>query len=323
MSNIDWRYPLAILFSLITLGILAYVLFPDNVGLAFLLGILPLIILGLGFRIITTHRISSLRHQLLQIIGTLEEFDLDEPKKVVFEKSPYQLFNELNERILELIERIRSNFRANRQFTQNASHELQTPLAIIKGHVEILLNAPRLGEKQATSLGVILQNTNRLARLNKALILLSKIENNRYSDFETVHIASIIEDVLDNFRDLLQIQEIQIEKNYHHNLEVEMSKTLAEILFTNLFQNAIRYNVAEGFIKIVLEKNKVTIANSGAVLKVAPETLFKRFKRQSEVEESLGLGLSIVQRICDLYDIKVEYLHQYGLHQLILTFPTQ
>lgn len=166
------------------------------------------------------------------------------------------------------------------------------------------------------------QNTNRLARLNHALILLSKIENNRYSDFETVDIATIIDEMLGNFKDLLQLQEIEVEKNYLNPISIEMGTTLAEILFVNLFQNAIRYNnVEEGFIKIKIEKQTVTIANHSEELYVPPETLFKRFKRQSDVEESLGLGLSIVKRICELYEIEVKYLHQAGLHQLLLKFP--
>ena len=176
-------------------------------------------------------------------------------------------------------------------------------------------------EKEVQSLGVILQNTNRLARLNHALILLSKIENNRHSDFEMVDIATVIDEVLGNFKDLLQLQEIEVQKTYVNLVHIEMSTTLAEILFANLFQNAIRYNVEEGFIKIKIENQTVIIANAGEELDVPPEILFKRFKRQSDVEESLGLGLSIVKRICELYEIGVKYLHQAGLHQLILKLP--
>jgi signal transduction histidine kinase len=100
-----------------------------------------------------------------------------------------------------------------------------------------------------------------------------------------------------------------------------MSSTLAEILFTNLFQNAIRYNTEAGFIAIKIEKRTITIANAGEILAEPPETLFTRFKRKSHIEESLGLGLSIVKRICDLYEIDIKYIHDAGLHQLILKFP--
>ena len=321
MNRINGLYAAITAMAILAgLGLAGY-FFSQHFLIAGLISLIPIFILGIGFRTITNRRIKGLRNQLTQIIGTLEEFDVDEPQKVIFEKSTYPLFNELNESILELIERIRSNYQANRQFTQNASHELQTPLAIIKGHGEILLNSPHLKEKEITSLGVILQNTNRLAKLNHALILLSKIENNRYSDVETVTIQQVISEILGNFKDLISLQEIKVEEEYDQALTVDMSETLAEILFANLFQNAIRYNIEDGFIRIQIQDKTVTISNSGEVLEVAPESLFKRFKRESTVEESLGLGLSIVQRICELYDIKITYLHQHGLHQLILVFP--
>ena len=321
MNKINWLYAAVIAGAVFTALGMAQFLFPQRLGTVAFLSLLPLFIASIGFRIITNLRVQALRNQLTQIINTLEEFDVDEPKKIAFEKSTFPLFNELNLNILELIERIRSNYQANRQFTQNASHELQTPLAIIKGHIEILLNSPNLKEKEVGSLGVILQNTNRLARLNHALILLSKIENNRYSDVDTVSIQQVLRDIIANFKDLIELQEIRIEEDFGVELRVEMSETLAEILFANLLQNAIRYNVADGFIRIQIKDKTLTISNSGEVLAVAPETLFKRFKRESTVEESLGLGLSIVKRICDISDIKITYLHQHGLHQLILIFP--
>ena len=321
MRNPNWLYALSTLIALLIWGLLAFFFFPNTFQSITLLGVFPLLILGLCFRLITVRRMRLLRTQLQQIITTLEEFDVDEPKKVIFKKSSFNLFNELSENILELIERIRSNYQANRQFTQNASHELQTPLAIIKGHVELLFNSPQLKEKEIKSLGLIMYNTNRLSKLNHALILLSKIENNRYSNSDTINIKDIIQEILNNFRDLIHLQEIEIEEIYHNDLTVEMSETLAEILFANLFQNAIRYNVEDGFIKIKLEHKTVSIVNIGEVLSVPPESLFKRFKRESTVEESLGLGLSIVKRICESYNIEVVYNHQHGLHQLVLTFP--
>jgi len=260
----------------------------------------PLLVLGIGFRLITRQRIQIIRNQLYQILQTLEEFDVDEPSKVAFEESPFPIFNELNEYLIELIDRIRGNFhQANKQFTQNASHELQTPLAIIKGHIEILLQSPRMAEKEFESLAVVLQNTNRLSRLNSALILLSKIEHQR------------------NFKDHIQIQEIVVKKSYQADFEVEMSQTLAEILIANLIQNAIRYNDEEsGEIFIQMDAKQFSMSNPGKTLAVAPKQLFKRFKRESEVEESLGLGLSIVKRICDQSDLTIDYTNKDNWHTL-------
>lgn len=279
---------------------------------------IPLIILGLGFRIITVQRIQKIRNQLYQMLQTLEEFDVDEPSKVKFEESPFPIFNDLNEYLVELVDRIRANYIANKQFTQNASHELQTPLAIIKGYVEILLQSPRLAEKDIESLAIILQNTNRLSKLNAALILLSKIENQRFRDTEQVSFKMVTKDILKNFKDLIEIQELDISIKIQADLEIEMSPTLAEILIANLVQNAIRHNESN-FITIEIGKSFFRISNLGKELTTSTKSLFKRFRRQSDKEESLGLGLSIVKRICEQSDLNLKYTHDNGRHTIIIS----
>ncbi|MDF1866251.1 MAG: HAMP domain-containing sensor histidine kinase [Saprospiraceae bacterium] len=319
MKRLKQVYIIPILLSLVTALLLVYFLFPSEFyQKAFLSVLVPLTILMVGFRMITYQRIRAIRTQLYGILETLEEFDVDEPKKVEFEESPFPILNDLNKYLIELIDRIRINYQSNKQFTQNASHELQTPLAVIKGHIEILLQSPNIGEKEIESLAIVLQNTNRLSKLNSALILLSKIEHQRFSDTEKVSFEKMTEEVVGNFHDLIQIQGLEIQKNYSEKFEVEMSETLAEILIANLIQNAIRHNIEKGFIKIDINENRFSISNSGHELKVTPISLFKRFKRQSEVEESLGLGLSIVKRICEQSGMEVQYLFEDGLHTLTL-----
>ena len=277
---------------------------------------IPLLILAVGFSIVTRRRVQVIRNQLQQILQTLEEFDVDEPQKVAFESSPFRVFNELNENLIELIDRIRTNYRANKQFTQNASHELQTPLAIIKGHVELLLQSPNMKEKEMKSLAVVLQNTNRLSKLNSALILLSKIQHQRFIDTEVVDFAEVTEEVFGNFKDLIDIQGIEIRKDFQAPFRVDMSATLAEILIANLVQNAIRHNVENGYIEIQITNRDYFISNPGKHLEIAPEVLFRRFRRESDVEESLGLGLSIVKRICEQFGLAVSYVYHNSLHTL-------
>lgn len=319
--NYRWFYFLPLGLAILSIPLLLFCLLPDHFLNGLVVAIVPLAILGIGFRFTNYLRVKAFRGQLYEILAILEGFDVDEPKKVAFKESAYPIFTELNEYLIELIERVRTDYQANKQFTQNASHELKTPLAIIKGHVELLLNSPNLGEKEISSLATILHNTNRLTRLISALILLSKIENNRYTDVTPVNIEEVIAETLHNFKDIISLQEIKIETLYNNVLQQEMSATLTDILFTNLLKNAIRYNQEEGFISIAIKNRTVTIANPGEELNVSPTTLFKRFRRQSDVEESLGLGLSIVQRICELYEIEVQYLHHAGLHRLVLVFP--
>ncbi len=300
--------------------LLIFLLFPKEYFFkASLILIIPLSCLGISFRMITRHRVRLIRKQLYQIIQTLEDFDVDEPTDVQFDDSPFPLFNELNEYLIELIDRIRSNFQANKQFTQNASHELQTPLAIIKGNAELLLQSPNIKEKEMEAIGVVLQNVNRLAKLNGALILLSKIEHSRFADNAKISFIQTIETTLKNFKDIIRIQEITIEKNYEADFVQEMSETLAETLFNNLFQNAIRYNIVEnGVIFITTNTKQCIISNPGKSPKSEPINLFKRFKRESDIEESLGLGLSIVQSICEQSGLDINYTYKNNLHSLTI-----
>lgn len=317
MKGLSRFHLLTIALATFAALLILWLWFPANLLFkGVILVLVPSIILILGFQNIYSSRIKTIRNQLHQVIQTLEEFDIDQPKTVAFEPSPFSIFNELNEYLIELIDRIRDNYRANKQFTQNASHELQTPLAIIKGHIEILLQSPNIKKKEFESLAIVLQNTNRLSKLNKALILLSKIENQPFPDFQLVNFNTLTTAVLNNFNDLIEIQQLDIRKEYEEEFTPEMSHPLAEILITNLIQNAIRYNTERGYLSINIKSNVYTISNPGKPLSAAPESLFRRFKRESEVEESLGLGLSIVKRICDQNNLNVLYLQEGNIHIL-------
>ena len=317
MKDLLRLYLAPTLFAILSALVLIYFLFPQDLFFrAILLAFIPMLILGIGFQIITQRRIEKFRTQLYQILETLEEFDVDEPRQVEFEKSSFTIFNELNEYLIEFINRIRENYQANKQFTQNASHELQTPLAVIKGQVETLLQSPNIGEKEIESLASVLQNTNRLSKLNSALILLSKIEHQRFNDTKIVNLNEVCDEVLHNFKDIINIRDIKNEKSYVGIFSIEMSETLAEILLANLIQNAIRYNIEPGLIQIEISEKEMIIRNPGKKLKVDPKTLFKRFQRESTVEESLGLGLSIVKRICDQAGFKITYVFENEMHIL-------
>ena len=282
---------------------------------------IPLITLFLSERYITRLRIQRIRKELFQVLETLEQFQIDAPNPVEFNPTKFSLFQELQEYLASLIHRIHLDYTANKQFTENAAHELQTPLAVIKGNIELLLQSSNIGEREYEALGIILQNTNRLSKINQALILLSKIEHKRFQDEETLDFENLLEEVLVNFKDTLRMYALEFSISIEGQLNFTMSKTLAEILLTNLIKNAIRHNLEEGFIRITIQKQSFIIENSGPNLKVAPSKLFKRFQRQSDANESLGLGLSIVKRICDLYDLEVSYIHSDNHHQIKVAFP--
>ena len=319
MSVLKSQYILPVLSALLlALGLIWYLFPPALYAKAVLVVGATLGLVIFWFSWIDHRRIRDIRNQMYAILKKLGDFDLEEPEQVEFETSSFRLFNELNVNLLELIDRITANYLANKQFTQNASHELQTPLAIIKGHVEMLLQSPNIGEKEVESLAIVLQNTNRLSKLNNALILLSKIENQRFVDYGEVDFIQVTETVLQLFEDQIQIQGLELRKAYEQACRAEISKTLAEILLTNLIQNAIRYNQENGHIQIKTTADRFRISNPGKAPEVEVEQMFGRFRRDSAIEESLGLGLSIVKRICEQSGLVITYIYADGLHTLEL-----
>ncbi len=157
-----------------------------------------------------------------------------------------------------------------------------------------------------------------MASLNKALILLSKIENNQFKENELISVNKIINKVINNFADLIEVKNIKLNLNLKDELQITINPTLAEILLSNLVQNAIRHNLNGGIINIDLMQNKLIISNSGEVLTINSNELFTRFKKNDASKDSLGLGLAIVKSICNIYQLNIDYSYSNQLHTFTL-----
>ena len=260
-----------------------------------------------------------LRRPIESIMQSLSGINL-EASELLLNRVDTPLLKQLTEKLSIILQQMQREYQAQKQFTQDASHELQTPLAVIKAHIELLLQSPQLGQLEAEALGGVLQNVNRLSRLNSALILLSKIDNQRFPDVQAVRIGALLQEILENFEDLISAQKLRVELLLSSEVQVSMSASLAEILLANLLQNAIRHNLRGGYISASLKGQRLTVTNPGKVLTGPPEKLFERFERDSDSEQSLGLGLSIVQRICKLYGFGLQYHHEEGLHTVSIDF---
>ena len=212
----------------------------------------------------------------------------------------------------------KKSFNQEKQFTQNASHELQTPITVIRSAVDTILQSPNLTEDDYKNLDIILRNTNRLSKINNALVLLSRIRSYYNENIEKVHINQVIEDVLEYNTENIELKNLHLIREYHNELYFEMNGSLAEILISNLITNAIKHNVKNGFIKIEILPKTLRISNSGKELNKDPQLLFERFSRDSSNPDSLGLGLSIVKSICDFSNITVDYNYKEMIHSLVV-----
>jgi len=219
-----------------------------------------------------------------------------------------------------MTDRILSDFKGLKEFTANLTHEIQTPLAVIKSKNELILQNNDAPEELLQIAVEIQSQINRLSRLIKALSLLAKIDNRQYGNEQKISVIQIIRKILSEFESLLEMKNIRLQTMLISEPEIIMNKELAEVLFLNLIKNSVRHNIPKGEIIIELTQEYFLIKNSGKKLTANPEKLFTRFAKANPESESLGIGLSIVKKICDLYGFAVEYIFVDGLHQIKIHF---
>ena len=251
-------------------------------------------------------------------LSKLNTYDIKNHEQQQFLKTNTLEFQQLNTALTKMTDKIHIDYLQQKEFTENASHEMQTPLAVIKANLTQLMQSTTLSESDMNNLQTIENTTKKMASLNKALILLSKIENNQFKENELISVNKIINKVINNFADLIEVKNIKLNLNLKDDLQLTINPTLAEILLSNLVQNAIRHNVNGGIINIDLMQNKLIISNSGEALTINSNELFTRFKKNDASKDSLGLGLAIVKSICNIYQLNIDYSYSNQLHTFTL-----
>lgn len=253
-------------------------------------------------------------------LDQLKQFNLSSKNKIVLQSTDINEFKELNATVLSMTQKVNNDYESLKRFTENASHEIQTPLAIIKNKMELFSQSEKLDEMQINLIQSINDAASRLSRLNQSLLLLTKIENRQFEKSEMINMSFILDRHIENFIELASIKNIHIEKKISDGILIEMNESLAEILISNIFTNAIKHNFKDGNIKIELEGNTLIVSNPGIAPKINTSELFERFKKDSSSDESIGLGLSIVKTICDTYGFDVSYKYNDSIHTVRISF---
>lgn len=254
-----------------------------------------------------------------ETIKALKEFKIAEPENIKINHSDVDEFEYLNEVITLITSKIQQDYKSLKEFTENASHEIQTPLAIIQNKVEQLIQGEEISEEQMKSFSEILDATSRLSKLNRGLNQLVKIEGGQYIHTEKIDIQNIICKNIDHLGDMLLAKDITVIKNFHSHNKVSINPNLAELLIFNLLKNALMHNVKGGKIIISITDNEITITNSGKDEALNINLLSERFSKGDE-SKSLGLGLSIVQKICRYSNIDLSYHYLHHMHTIKLVF---
>jgi len=254
------------------------------------------------------------QHTLSQI----QRFNLSKQTGITVQQTDITEFEALNNAVLSMAGQVNQEYHSLKNFTENASHEMQTPLAILNARLDLLIQNENISEKEIVQLQEMYSAVNRLTRLNKSLLVLTKIENRQYSETESIELDKLIEEKIIQFADLIKAKNITIEQEIHP-VVLKMNHHLADMVINNLLSNAIHHNHENGMITISLEREELMISNTGSPLIVDPERVFERFHK-SRHSEGLGLGLAIVKQICDQYNFMIRYSQTDYLHIVRLVF---
>jgi signal transduction histidine kinase len=251
--------------------------------------------------------ISGTNKPFYRLLDELKRFRLDNSRMIDFPPTQIREYVQLNQSVKELLEKNINVFTEQKQFIENISHELQTPLAIAIAKQEILLEKYQGHREYAEEIAGILSILNRMKRLNTNLLLLSKIKNRQFPETATLSPREVVDAVIIDFEDIAAYKQIKVEIEGEAEPILQMNGDLAHILFTNLLKNAIAHNKLNGKILVRYAHNSITIANTGHE---AVKEVFNRYQS----ERSSGMGLSIVKSIADLYHIGLSYRFENDLH---------
>lgn len=284
--------------------------------------IMFVLLAGLAIAVLAMNRIISRKiwNPFYSIMNHLKDFEIALPFKKINSDSIVDEFNNLSLAINAMTKRSQADYFNLKEFTENASHEIQTPLSIIIAKSEILLQTKNIDKKKLQEIKEIYEAAIRLSKLNHGLILMTKIENKQYVHNEVINITEIINKIFSNLSELIEIKNLKLSKRIMANPILILNPDLAYILFSNLINNAIKHNLDEGNLNIVVDERQFSISNSGPALDTEAKNLFFRFKKGKVSSDSIGLGLSLVKKICDLYQLKVTYLYRDSVHKVTVDF---
>lgn len=252
---------------------------------------------------------------LYKLLDWIDKYRLGKPdNKPLDNKTNVTEFKKLNSAIMQHAARIEELFEQQKQFIGNASHELQTPLAICSNRIEMLLEDESLKEEQIGELIKIHAKLENMSRLNRSLLLLCKIDNNQFVSERAVNWNVILDNYLGDLKEVYSSQNIKVEVEQSGIFKMNMNETLATTLLANLLKNSFAHNVQGGLIHIIITQNSFIIKNSGVEEPLDEKKIFTRFYHSGGKKDSSGLGLSIVKAICQRYGFSIKYYFEEGLH---------
>jgi signal transduction histidine kinase len=249
-----------------------------------------------------------------QNLHEIENFNFIENKKLNLFNSHIDEFDRLNKVVIQLTEKLKSDYLLLKEFTENASHEIQTPLSVVLLNLEEVLQQD-LNKETFKKVVSSINALKRLSTLNQSLILLTKIENKQFKAEKILSFNDIIKQKVMEFAPLFETKKLTVKFKSERDFLIKMNEHLAELLIINLLSNAVNHNLSGGNIKISIKEKELKICNTGEANSLTEDNIFNRFAKGNS--KSLGLGLAIVKNICDTHNLEIHYLKN-ELHCFII-----
>ena len=290
----------------------------DLVRIIFLITLSVTILLLITLLLINRFILNNIWRPFYGILLQMKAFNLADKNDIRIEATKIDEFAELNAAVATMSLRVKQDYRELKSFTDNASHEMMTPLAVINSKLDTLIQTETFSNSQGELIEDIYVALGKLSRLNQSLLMLAKIENNLIGDQETINLDELISQKTRQFQELLQSQNLNL-KTELATRKINMNKHLADMLINNLLSNAIRHNYKGGEIFIQLNDSHLTISNTGLAAALVVNKVFERFYKNA-ASEGMGLGLAISNQICNLYHFKLNYTYQDTRHTFKVSF---
>jgi signal transduction histidine kinase len=207
------------------------------------------------------------------------------------------------------VERLAQESERSARFSADASHQLKTPVTVMRAGLEELLRHPQLTPGQCAEISALVHQTYRLATLIDDLLLLARLDAGRLRlDLQPVDLSGLIEAALDDAGALTPEQDISVQAEVPAGLSIAGERRYTAIILQNLLENARKYNRPGGRIRVRARGEKgrvqVDIGNSGSGIPAAAQAaIFERFHRGSrgENEPGYGLGLNLARELARLH----------------------
>jgi signal transduction histidine kinase len=287
-----------------------------NIIIIMLLVFLGLLIATLIFNWIISRRLWRPFRSSLQKIRNIA---LPQMSTIHFEQTGTKEFNELNASLNGMVSKIHSDYMNMKEFTEDAAHEMQTPLAVAQTKLELLLQDSNLTSFQTETIMQATTALQRLGKLNQSLLLLAKIENQQYQADIIIDLTEATKKYLRLFDEIIKEKKLTVHVSFDEGFGLKIHPFLADSLVSNLLGNAVKYNYDGGQLDILINGEKYCISNTSHLQIAEPQSLFKRFSSSSRSENSsTGLGLAIVKRIADTHGLSLSYTMQDGKHRFCL-----